>query len=158
MGIIRSLVSLATQAKQTAGSLQQLQGRAGQCHQAIHRLQDKLVQKDFDRAMAGNAQAQYEMGERFYQGLGVEKDAATAAAWFELAAKQGLPSAQRLLAMMYFLGRGVPPDPAEAYKWICLAAQKGGEEALAIQRKIAAKIPAEALAEGEKRAAAQLTL
>ena len=152
MGGIWSLLSLVKNAKHAVGSFQELQGQAAHAKESLNQVQQDLVQKDYDRAVSGNPQAQFEMGERFYQGLGVGKDYATAAAWFELAAKQGHPNAQRLLAMMLFVGRGVSPDPVEAYKWIHLASLRGEEEALQIKRKMAAKIPAEAIAEGEKRA------
>jgi len=144
---------MAVKAKQAAGSFQEVQGKTSRYGRALRGIQDELVQKEYERAVAGNAQAQFELGERFYQGLGVEIDYANAAAWFELAAKQGHPGAQRILAMIYFLGRGVAPDPAEAYKWVHLACVRGEEKALSIQKKIAAKISAEARAEGEKRAA-----
>ena len=153
MGGIWSILSLVKNAKQAVGSFQEFQGQAAHAKESLNQVQQDLVQKEYDRAVSGNPQAQFAMGERFYQGIGVGKDYATAAAWFELAAKQGHPQAQRLLAMMLFVGRGVTPDPVEAYKWIHLASRHGEEETLQIKRKIAAKIPAEAIAEGEQRAA-----
>ena len=153
MSLIRTIVSLAGHARRAAGSWQETQKRAGRCGEALHRIQDSIVQRDYDLAVAGNAQAQYEMGERFYQGLGVEKDYAPAASWFTLAAQQGHAVAQRLLAMMYFLGRGVPADSAEAYKWIQLAVARGDADARDIEKKMLAKLSPEAVAEGRKRAA-----
>jgi TPR repeat protein len=156
MAGIWSIVSLVNSAKQTVGSIQKLQGQAEHYQQQFSEAQERLVQRDYERAVAGDAQAQYEMGERFFQGLGVTKEYAPAAAWFELAAKQGHPQAQRNLALMLFLGRGVAIDLAEAYKWICLAARRGQPDHVETRQKMASKIPPEAVQEGERRAAAFL--
>jgi TPR repeat protein len=154
MGLIWNLVALVKNAKQAAGAVQKVQGQTAGYLGAINRFQNTLVQKDYDRALSGNSQAQFEMGERFFQGLGVPKDYSEAAAWFQQAAHKGHPKAQRILAMMFFLGRGVAADPAEAYKWIQLASLNGEEDTLHTKRTIASKITAEAMVEGEKRAAA----
>jgi TPR repeat protein len=152
MGVIWNLLSLAKSAKQAVGSMQGLQGHAARCQGALNQYQNNLVQKDYERARAGILQAQFEMGERYFQGLGVPKDYAQAVAWFREAANHGHTAAQGILAMMYFLGRGVAADPAEAYKWAILAASTGDTEAVNTQRQISAKISAEAKAEGEQRA------
>jgi TPR repeat protein len=153
MGLIWNLASLAKNAKQAVGSLEQVKGQTARCYGALKQVQDNLIQKTFDKAQAGNNQAQFDMGERFFQGLGVPKDYAESAAWFQRAAQQGNTRAQNYLAMMCFLGRGVNVDPAEAYKWSCLAAASGEEEVLNTKRKIASKISLETLAEGDKRVA-----
>jgi TPR repeat protein len=153
MGLIWNLASLAKNAKQAVGSLEQVKGQTARCYGALKQVQDNLIQKTYEKAQAGNHQAQFDMGERFFQGLGVPKDYTESAAWFLRAARQGHPRAQNILAMMFFLGRGVNADPAEAYKWICLAAVCGEDEILTNKRKIASKISLEALAEGEKRVA-----
>jgi TPR repeat protein len=152
MGLIWNLLSLVKSAQHAAGSFQEMRGRAAHCQRALHQFQDTLVQKDYERAQAGNRQAQFDMGERFYQGLGVTQDYNQAAVWFQEAAQRGHGDAQRVLAVMYFLGRGVGADPAEAYKWAILASSTGEQEALNIRQKIRAKIPAEAATEGEQRA------
>ena len=154
MGLLWNLLSLARNAKQAAGSFNEVRGQATQAQRALSSFQDRLVQKDYERATTGDPQAQFEMGERFYQGLGVNQDYAQAAAWFQLAANRGHVRAQYILGVMCFLGRGVPADAAEAYKWLVLAERQGSEDALAGKRKIAAKIAPEARAEGDTRAAA----
>jgi len=154
MGLIWNLASLAKNAKQAVGSLKEVKGQTARCYGALQQFQNDLVQKTCDRAQSGNSQAQFEMGERFFQGLGVPKDDAESAAWFQRAARQGHPRAQSNLAMMCFLGRGLAADPAEAYKWICLAAINGEEGLLNTKRKIASQISPETMAEGERRAAA----
>lgn len=154
MGMIFNLVSLARNAKQAVGSLQDAKDKTSRVQGAINNFQNNLVQKEYDRAMAGDVQARFELGERFFQGLGVDQNYAHAAAWFLSAAAMGHSKAQCTLAMMCFIGRGVPPDPAEAYKWAHLAALKGGEDAVNLQRKIEGRISAETVAEGIKRAGA----
>ena len=152
MGMIFNLVGLAKNAKQAVGSLQQVKDKTAQVRGALNQYQGSLVQKEYDRGMAGDPQSQFEMGERFFQGLGVDQDYAAAVAWFQAAAVQGHARAQSNLAMMCFLGRGVSPDPAEAYKWAHLAALRGDENALNIKRKMESRIPPEAIAEGQRRA------
>lgn len=152
MGLIWNLVALARNAKQAAGSFQDVKDKTNRACGALNQYQQRLVQKEYDRAMAGDAQAQFEMGERFFQGIGVERQHEHAAGWFYMAAMQGHTKAQTNLAMMCFLGRGVPADPAEAFKWAFLAARRGGEDALALQRKIESRITPEEIAEGRKRA------
>jgi TPR repeat protein len=152
MGLIWNLLSLAKNAKQVTGSFQQVRGQAAQAQRALTSAQDHLVQKDYERALAGDSKAQFEMGERFYQGLGVPRDYAQALAWFQVPAHHGHTRAQYMLGIMFFLGRGVAADAAEAYKWLILAAQQGDEEARATKQKIAAKIHPDARAEGVRRA------
>jgi TPR repeat protein len=152
MGMILNLIGLAKNAQQAVGSWQKAKDNTAHLRGALNQYQGQQAQKECDRATAGDSQAQFELGERFFQGLGVDQNYAHAAGWFQAAAIQGHTRAQCNLAMMCFLGRGVSPDPAEAYKWACLAALRGSEDALAIKRKMESRISPEAIAEGEKRA------
>jgi len=77
------------------------------------------------RAAQGEAEAQNNLGLRYYQGQGVPQDYAEALKWFRLAAAQGNASAQTSLGVMYSQGNGVPQDYAEALKWYRLAAAQG---------------------------------
>jgi len=70
----------------------------------------------------GYAAAQYNLGQAYNLGNGVEKDPAEAARWWEKAAEQGLAKAQYNLGLAYLDGTGVQKDNAEAYFWIALAA------------------------------------
>src|SRR5208282_3508375 len=56
----------------------------------------------------GDAEAQWQMGVRYYDGDGVPHDDAQAMKWFELAAEQGHVNAQSRLGAYYWAGRGVP--------------------------------------------------
>lgn len=77
------------------------------------------------QAIAGNAEAQLNMGGVFCKGQDIEQDYAECAKWFRLAARQGHSQAQFNLGMMYDLGLGWAKDHAEAVKWYRLAADQG---------------------------------
>lgn len=76
-------------------------------------------------AQQGNASAQVNLGTKYRDGLGVQRDYKAAVKWFTLAAKQGDVNGQGSLAAMYFKGSGVPQDRKIAVKWYTLAAEQG---------------------------------
>jgi TPR repeat protein len=71
----------------------------------------------------GDAEAQYELGRRYYDGEGVAKDTLEAVKWFRKAADQGHAFAQTGLGRCY--GEGVAKDQVEAVKWYRMAAEQG---------------------------------
>ena len=73
----------------------------------------------------GDAGAQCDLGQCYYEGNGVAQDHAEAAKWFRLAAEQGHADAQCNLGTMYSRGRELPQDGKEAYKWYRQAAEQG---------------------------------
>lgn len=75
-------------------------------------------------AEAGNGQAQFEMGRRYYF-IKTMKDDALARQWFLKAAQQGVRGAQYELATMYILGEGGSVDAAQAMIWYRKAAALG---------------------------------
>ncbi len=75
-------------------------------------------------AEQGNANAQYNLGFMYINGLGVPLDYAEAAKWFRKAAEQGYAGAQYNLGLMYGNGEGVPLDYAKAHMWFNLAASR----------------------------------
>lgn len=77
------------------------------------------------RAVAGDANAQLEMGGVFCKGEDVEQDYAEGAKWFLMSARQGNAWAQFNLGMLYLAGQGVKPDNAESLHWYRLAALQG---------------------------------
>ena len=81
------------------------------------------------KAEAGNAEAQFNLGEMYANGRGVPKDDAQAVSWLRKAAGRGHAKAQLGLGGMYFSGRGVPQNYAIAVLWIRYAAQQGLAEA-----------------------------
>lgn len=72
-----------------------------------------------------DARAQYHLGQRYADGVGIAKDQKEALRWFEIAADQGLPEAQRALANAYFHARGVAKDMKEGTRRLQLAAEAG---------------------------------
>jgi len=82
-----------------------------------------------ERAQAGDAMAQTELGRRYGLGIGIVRDSATSFSWYEKAANQGLCSAQANLAYMYLNGEGVRKDGKLAEHWYTKAAERGGDRA-----------------------------
>ena len=83
----------------------------------------------YKEAEAGQAWAQYEVGECYYYGKGVSRDYAEAVKWYRKAADQGNADAQQGLGRCYYYGTGVSKDYAEAVKWLRLSADQGHAEA-----------------------------
>jgi len=81
------------------------------------------------RADAGDLDAQAELGEKYVQGNGVEKNPGHAEKWFRKAAEQGFAKAQFNLAVMYDGGKGIKTDKVEALRWYRKAADQGFAEA-----------------------------
>jgi uncharacterized protein len=85
--------------------------------------------KDYSRAYkewktaaeAGQAEAQFDLGVLYAQGLGVPRDLSEAARWYSRAAEQGNAEAQFALGQMCSRGWGVPRDEADAMRWFQLA-------------------------------------
>lgn len=81
------------------------------------------------RAANGDAMAQYNLGDRYYNGEGVTKDSAEAVRWWRKAAEQGVAEAQGILGTCYSFGYGVTKDDTEAVKWLRKAAEQGDTKA-----------------------------
>jgi hypothetical protein len=82
------------------------------------------------RAEAGDAEAQVELGRAYEDGKGVEQDDVRAVEWFRKSAEQGNAQAQNALGVMYALGRGVERDKEEAVRWYKKAAKQGLAEGI----------------------------
>lgn len=84
------------------------------------------------RALAeqGDAEAQYQVGFRYYLGDSGAQDFNAAERWYTLAAEQGHTEAQYKLARMKAEGRGIDQNAEQALHWYGLAAAKGHAEAL----------------------------
>jgi TPR repeat protein len=76
-------------------------------------------------AAGDNTDAEVEYAIALFNGLGVVRNEAAAAALLQKAARKGSPIAQNRLANILALGRGLPPDPVQAVKWH-LIAKAGG--------------------------------
>ena len=77
------------------------------------------------RAAAGDATAQFELGALYYLGQGVPQDYAQAAVWWERAATQDHVDAQFNLGALYGEGQGVAQDYSQARAWYEKAAAQG---------------------------------
>ncbi len=60
-----------------------------------------------------------------HEGLGTEMNYEEAARYLQLAADQGVASAQNNLALLYIKGEGVPQDNELATMWLRAAADQG---------------------------------
>ncbi|MCD9149783.1 SEL1-like repeat protein [Pseudophaeobacter flagellatus] len=82
------------------------------------------------KAQAGEAQAQYQLGDELQRGRLLVQDHAAAVAWFLRASEQGHSGAQTRLGQIYLQGLGVAADPARALQFLEQAAESGAAEPL----------------------------
>jgi len=80
---------------------------------------------DVIEAIAGAPEEQWQIGLKYRDGRGVEKDMKEAVKWFSSAALKGHPIAQRDLGTMYRRGLGVKKNDEEAAKWFRKSANQG---------------------------------
>ena len=69
-----------------------------------------------ERALAGDAQAQFDLGKCYASGSGVEADAAAAVYWYAQAAGQGHADAQNNLGICLYNGDGTEQN-RQAAAW-----------------------------------------
>ncbi|MBH8609654.1 tetratricopeptide repeat protein [Pseudomonas mohnii] len=93
----------------------------------------------------GDAQAQYELGEFYYEGKNAPRDLNQALSYFEKASLQGHAQAQFKLGTMFFHGEGVPANNVQAYILLKMAAVNGDEDALDTADEVTEKMPREEL-------------
>lgn len=86
-----------------------------------------------DKIDAGRqpGQCEYEYGEKYYFGYGVNADDRTALDWYLKAAKKGNSGAEYKLGWMYEQGKGVTPIYEMALRWYRKAAAHGNKDAQA---------------------------
>lgn len=65
----------------------------------------------------GNADASYELGLRYYKGIGTEIDYEKAKTFFETSINQGGVAGSYYLGMMYYNGKGTPTNHVKAKEW-----------------------------------------
>lgn len=81
-------------------------------------------------AAAGNAEALFEIARRYTDGVGVPRDLAKAAEWYEESARAGSAPAQYRLANFLEKGHGVDVDVERAALWYQRAAEQGNALAM----------------------------
>ena len=101
------------------------QKREAQCSLDQRYKYGETVAPYLNAADQGLASAQFNLGECYRNGKGVEQNKAEAVKWHRKAAKQGHASAQNMLAWCYENGDGVKQDKSEAIKWYRKAAEQG---------------------------------
>ncbi len=77
------------------------------------------------RAESGDAEAQNELGDLYYDGDTVEENLEEAVKWYRKAAEQGNADGQYSLGWCYHHGEGVDKKSSEAVKWYRKAADQG---------------------------------
>lgn len=76
------------------------------------------------KALQGDTEAQYKLGDRYYQGIGVERDFTESAQWFKKAANAGHVEAQFYLAWQYSTGSGVKRNLKKSFELYTKAAEQ----------------------------------
>lgn len=76
-------------------------------------------------ANAGNARAQYDLAQMYFQGIGTTKDVQKGWHWLLSAAGSGNVAAMVQLGAVFESGVGSPRDYATAAQWYLRAARKG---------------------------------
>lgn len=84
-----------------------------------------LVRNIEAAAMAGNAQAQYELATMLRVGKQIDRDLIQSRTWYEKSAVQGYPNAQNDFASMLLNGMGGDKDGEAATFWYRRAAEAG---------------------------------
>jgi hypothetical protein len=108
------------------------------------------------------ALAEYLTSQLIFDARARKANGREAARWASRAAYQGLPGAQRRLSEFYFDGTAVSPDPVKAYMWaqIAVLASGGDHENIgglmyrAHRDVLIARLPSDAITEGQRLAAA----
>lgn len=107
------------------------------------------IQDIKDRAMQGDAEAQYILAYCFQFGQSVDQDLGVAVGWYVKSAMQGYMSAQHNLGFLYMKGKGVEQDYEEAYAWALLAASNGNGS---LRKALVHRLSQEQKWAGEQRA------
>lgn len=81
-------------------------------------------------AASGDAKALFEVGQRYAEGFGVDRDLAEAAKWYELAANQDFAPAQYRFASFLEKGHGTEINLERSVQWYEKAARNGNALAM----------------------------
>ncbi len=77
------------------------------------------------QAMSGDVQSQFNLGEMYSKGLGVERNDPKAIMYFQMAAEQGYSEAQLVLGNIFFNGIGTNKDLNKALEYYQQASMQG---------------------------------
>lgn len=123
------LAFVALAAGQDTTAVPSAQSQSQRVIQATPLTQERLSELR-EKADAGDASAQVNLGKAYHEGNGVPHDAALALKWFRKAADQGDATAENELGVMYRMGDGVEADKVEAVRWYHKAAKQGNANAM----------------------------
>jgi TPR repeat protein len=90
----------------------------------------RLFTDTLKSARLGLADAQYEVGLMYANGIGVTKSIGQAVHWVRESAQRGFAAAQYLLATRFEAGEGVPQSEHQALIWYAKAAEQGHAKAM----------------------------
>lgn len=136
MGWIFRIFSLMASWTKLKSSVAQTKATVHQASNAATGIQQKHFQESLEKTKSGDPNANYDIGERYYDGRGVPLDYRMAAEWFAKAAKLGHTKAKTNLGLMYLVGRGVRKDRQLASQYLADAAKQGDETAIETLRKL----------------------
>jgi len=84
---------------------------------------DKATQLQ-EKALQGDAQAAFELGEMHASGVGMPQNNIEAVRWYRIAAEKGNSKAQSLIGTAYHRGIGLAVDDVQATQWLLKAANQ----------------------------------
>lgn len=84
---------------------------------------DKATQLQ-EKALQGDAQAAFELGEMHASGVGLPQNNTEAVRWYRIAAEKGNSKAQSLIGTAYHRGIGSAVDDVQATEWLSKAADQ----------------------------------
>ena len=129
--------------------------------EAAYKRGDYAVALELLRTLAeqGDADAQFNLGNMYYEGMGVSQDYTEALRWYRRAAEQDNADAQVNLGVMYYEGEGVPQDYVQAHKWFNLAASQFSssqrelrDNAVQLRDEVASKMTSAQIADAQRLA------
>ena len=85
---------------------------------------DRAMIQYRDAAERGNAEAQFYLGEAYYEGSAVKQSYSNAVRWWQMAAEQGHAAAQHQLGCAYSEGEGVQKNTVIAHMWYSLSSEE----------------------------------
>jgi len=84
---------------------------------------DKATQLQ-EKALQGDAQAAFELGEMHASGVGMPENNTEAVRWYRIAAEKGNSKAQSLIGTAYHRGIGLAVDDVQAIQWLSKASDQ----------------------------------
>ena len=94
-----------------------------------------------------NRYKQFNLGNMYYNGQGVEQDYKQAVYWWQKSAEQGFATAQYNLGFMYAKGQGLEQDFVKAYMWFNISAYSGYPDAPIAKYNLSKLMTSEQIAE-----------